>query len=216
VEQAMSQVKRAYDVTGRQAQARARQRAVVVAAKELFERDGFRPTTIAAVAARTGVSAESIYKRFGSKAALAKAVFDYVIAGDDEQIPVRERPEIEVVLAEPDVRRKIALYVDGLVRRVERSAKVQMLIRDGRHVDDSLDPVWQMLHDEGLTGMTMLGRHLLDTGQMRADVELDEVRDVLWNYIAVDHYERLVLDRGWPVRRYAAWLTRAITAALCP
>jgi AcrR family transcriptional regulator len=212
----MTQVKRAYDASRRRAQARVRQRAVVAAAKDLFERDGFRQTTIAAVATRAGVSAESIYKGFGSKAALAKAVFDYVIAGDVEQVPVWQRPEAQAVRAEPDARRKIAMYVSGLALRVERSAKVQMLIRDGRHVDDSLDPVWQKLRDEGLTGMTMLGRHLLDTGQLRADIDLDEVRDVLWNYIAVDHYERLVLDRGWPVRRYAAWLTRAITAALCP
>jgi AcrR family transcriptional regulator len=212
----MTQVKRAYDASRRRAQARVRQRAVVSAAKDLFERDGFRQTTIAAVATRAGVSAESIYKGFGSKAALAKAVFDYVIAGDVEQVPVWQRPEAQAVRAEPDARRKIAMYVSGLALRVERSAKVQMLIRDGRHVDDSLDPVWQKLRDEGLTGMTMLGRHLLDTGQLRADIDLDEVRDVLWNYIAVDHYERLVLDRGWSVERYAAWLTHAITAALCP
>ena len=57
----MAQVKRSYDASGRREQARARRRAVVVAAKALFERDGFRSTTIAAVAERAGVSAESIY-----------------------------------------------------------------------------------------------------------------------------------------------------------
>jgi hypothetical protein len=35
-----------------------------------------------------------------------------------------------------------------------------MLIRDGRHVDDSLAPIWAKLNDEGLAGMTLLGRHL--------------------------------------------------------
>ena len=43
---------------------------------------------IAAIAAHAGVSAESVYTGFGSKAALAKAVFDLVIAGDDEPVPV--------------------------------------------------------------------------------------------------------------------------------
>ena len=43
----MAEVKRRYDSSGRQEQARARRRAVVVAAKELFERDGFRATTLA-------------------------------------------------------------------------------------------------------------------------------------------------------------------------
>jgi AcrR family transcriptional regulator len=212
----MTQVKRTYDASGRRARADARRRDVVRAARELFERDGFRLTTIAAVAARAGVSPESIYKGFGSKAALAKSVFDVALAGDDDPVAVAERPALSAIRDEPDVRRKIAIFVDGLVQRLARSAKVQILIRDGRHVDDSLTPVWETVSQEGLTGMTMLGRRLLDSGGLRRDIDLDEVRDVLWNYVAIDHYERLVLAQGWSHDRYAAWLTKAIISALCP
>jgi AcrR family transcriptional regulator len=215
LEPAVTKVKRSYDASGRREQAVARRLAVVLAARDLFERDGFRPTTIAAIAAHAGVSAESVYKGFGSKAALAKAVFDLVIAGDDEPIPVAERPAIQAVRDEPDVRRKIAMFVEGLAQRQARSARVQILIRDGRHVDDSLHPIWAKLNDEGLTGTTMLGRHLLQTGQLRDGIELDEVRDVLWNYLAIDTYERLVLTQGWPLERYSRWLARAITGAIC-
>jgi Transcriptional regulator len=212
----MTEVKRSYDASGRREQARARLLAVVLAARDLFERDGFRPTTIAAIAVHAGVSAESIYKGFGGKAALAKAVFDVVIAGDDEPVPVAERLALKVMRDEPDVRRKIAMFVDGLAQRQARSARVQILIRDGRHVDDSLAPIWAKLNDEGLVGMTMLGRHLLESGQLRDGIDLDEVRDVLWNYLAIDSYERLVLSQGWPLERYAHWLARAITNAICP
>ena len=108
------------------------------------------------------------------------------------------------------------MFVSGLAQRQARSAKVQILIRDGRHVDGSLAPVWAKLNDEGLAGMTMLGRHLLETGQLRDGISLDEVRDVLWNYLAIDTYERLVLIRGWPLDQYSVWLAHAITSALCP
>jgi hypothetical protein len=144
------------------------------------------------------VSAESVYKGFGTKAALAKAVFDLALAGDDEPVPVAERPAMLAVRDEPDVRRKIAMFADGLADRQARSARVQILIRDGRHVDDSLAPVWARLRDEGLTGMTTLGR------------------DLLWNYLVINHYERLVLIQGWTLERYAHWLRDAITSALCP
>ena len=162
------------------------------------------------------MSPESIYKTFGTKAALAKAVFDIVIAGDDEPMPVAKRPEADAIRAESDVRRKIDMYAHGLARRVQRSAWVQILVRDGRHVHDELVPVWNQLLAEALTGMTGLGKHLLDTGQLRPGIRVNEVRDVLWNYIAVDHYERLVLARGWSRERYADWLSRAIAAAICP
>ena len=211
----MAEVKRSYDASRRREQARARRLAVVQAARDLFEQDGFRPTTIAAVAAHAGVSAESVYKGFGTKAALAKAVFDLVIGGDDEPVPVAQRPAMQAMREEPDVRRKIAMFGEGMAQRQARSAKVQILIRDGRHVDDSLAPVWAKLVDEGLTGMTMLGRHLLGTGQLRDGIGLDEVRDVLWNYLAIDSYERLVLTQGWPLEGYSRWLTNAITSAIC-
>ncbi|MGW6378435.1 TetR/AcrR family transcriptional regulator [Rhodococcus sp. NPDC055112] len=211
----MAEVKRRYDASSRQRQARVRRRAVVVAAKELFERNGFRATTLAAVADRANVSVKGLYKSFGSKAALAKAVFDFVIAGDDEPASVADRPEQQAMLAEPDVRRKIEMFIRGLALRQQRSANVQILIRDGRHVDNSLIPVWQQLSDEGLAGMTMLARHLVATGQLRPDIELDEVRDVLWNYLAIDTYERLVLTQGWTLDRYSDWVTRTIVAAIC-
>jgi AcrR family transcriptional regulator len=212
----VTDVKRSYDASRRREEARARRLAVVLAARDLFERDGFRTTTVAAVAARAGVSAESVYKGFGSKAALAKAVFDLGLAGDDEPVPVAERPGMQAVAAEPDARRKIAMFVDGLADRQARSAGVQILVRDGRHVDAALEPVWTQMVEEGLAGMSRLGRNLLDTGQLREGIELDEVRDVLWNHLAIDSYERLVLQRGWSRERYRHWLARALTGALCP
>jgi AcrR family transcriptional regulator len=187
---------------------------MVLAAKELFERDGFQSTTIASIAERAGVSAESVYKAFSTKAAVAKAVFDVVIAGDDEPVPVAQRNEIQVVIDESEIRRKIELFVRGFVRRQHRSAKVQVLIRDAGHVDDSAAAVWQNLLDERLTGMTMLGRHLCESGQLRASVDLAEARDVLWTFTAVELYELLVLYRGWSLKRYEQWMSRVIIAAL--
>src|SRR4051794_3541146 len=117
----MTAVKRTYDASGRRERARARRLAVVLVARDLFERDGYRRTTIAGVAARAEVSAESVYKTFGSKAELAKAVFDFVIAGDDEAVPVAERPAAQAVRDEPDARRKIELFIEGLAQRHARS-----------------------------------------------------------------------------------------------
>lgn len=210
----MTHVKRAYDGSRRREQARARRLAVVQAARELFETGGFRQTTIAAIAKRAGVSSESIYKTFGTKAALAKAVFDLELAGDDEPVPIAERPAVQAIRDEPDVRRKITLFAEGLAQRQARSAAVQILIRDGRHVDDSLTPVWAALQREGLTGMTALGRHLLDTGQLREGLTIEQVRDILWNYLAIDAYERLVLIQGWSQQRYSNWLAHTMVSAL--
>ncbi|GAA0573186.1 TetR/AcrR family transcriptional regulator [Kribbella sandramycini] len=211
----MAEVKRQYDASGRREQARRRRRDVVIAARELFESDGFQATTIAAVARRAGVSAESIYKGFGTKAALAKAVFDFVIAGDDEPVAMIDRPETRAVQAEPDVRRKLRLYAAGVAERAARSARVQIMIRDGRHGDETLRATWQTLLDERLTGMTMFARHLLETGQLRAEITEAEIADVLWTYISVEIYELLVLLRDWSPERYAEFVGSGLITALC-
>jgi hypothetical protein len=88
------------------------------------------------------------------------------------------------------------------------------MVRDGRHVDASLEPVWTAVQQEGLTGMQRLGEQLMATGQLRDGLAADEVRDLLWNYLAVDHYERLVLHQGWPVARFESWLADAIAGAI--
>ena len=64
---------------------------------------GFGGTTIRQVAEDAGVSQETIYKTFGGKAALLKSVYDVSLAGDDEDIPLAERPEAIAVrdAAEP-------------------------------------------------------------------------------------------------------------------
>ena len=77
-------------------------------------------------------------------------MFDLVIAGEGEPVPVADRPAMQAIRDEPDVRRKIAMFAEGLAQWQAHSAWVQILIRDGRHVDDSLAPIWAMLNDEGL------------------------------------------------------------------
>ena len=56
------------------------------------------------------MSAETVQKGFGTKAALAKAVYDVTLVGDDEPVPLRERPEFVAIRAEADPDRKLAAY----------------------------------------------------------------------------------------------------------
>ena len=205
---------RAYDATSRREKARETRRAVVATTRELLEEHGYAATTIAEVARQAGVSPESIYKGFGTKAALVKEVFDVTIAGDDEAVAVADRPEVQRLREDPDVRVKLRLYAESAAVRAERSGRVQLALRNGAASDPTIDALWQSLQSERLAGMTMLARHLVDTGQLRAGTSVDEVRDVLWTCISVEVYDLLVLQRGWTRARYATWLTRTLIASL--
>jgi AcrR family transcriptional regulator len=60
---------------------------VLAAGRELLLARGYHGTTIRVVAERAGVSPELVYKGFGGKQGLMKAVYDTTLAGDDEPVP---------------------------------------------------------------------------------------------------------------------------------
>src|SRR5262245_42472022 len=102
--------RRGYDNRARAEQARRGRRQVVAAAHDLLLAKGYRATTMADVARAAGVSVETVYKAFGTKAAVAKAAYDVALVGDDEPVPLAERPEIQAMLADPDPAAKLRRY----------------------------------------------------------------------------------------------------------
>lgn len=203
---------RPYDSSRRREQARQTRRALVEVARERFLDQGYASTTIAQVAAEVGVSVETIYKAFGSKAGLLKAVFDVSVAGDDQEVAIADRDFIARIQAEPAPRRKIEMYVAHLCESMPRAAPVQLLARDARAADPDAAEVAATTRAEQLAGMTLFARNLHDTGGLR--VSAAEARDVLWTYFSAEVYEMLVLERGWSTKRYGRFLVEAVVAAL--
>ena len=179
--------RRRYDSRGRQEQAGRSRWAMLQAARRLFLDRGYAATTMPAIAAAAGVSVQSVYKAFGNKPALLKAVFDVAIAGDDEPVPVLQREALGRVRAEPDPYRKLSLYGEFVAEVTPRHVPIQLLAR--------------ALHQDG---------------HLRPCVSVDEARDLLWTYNSPELYELLELQRGWTPRRYGRWLADALTAALLP
>jgi AcrR family transcriptional regulator len=112
---------RAYDSSRRQAQARQTRVAILDAARVQFLERGYAATTIGDIAAAVGVSVETVYKAFGNKAGLLKAMFDVAIVGDDAPIPFQERDVVARIRAERDGRKKFEIYGNDYAERAERA-----------------------------------------------------------------------------------------------
>jgi AcrR family transcriptional regulator len=206
--------RRRYDSSGRQEQARRNRRAVLEAARLLFLERGFAAATMPAVASAAGVSVQTVYKMFGSKPRLAKAVFDVAIAGDDAPIPVLKRPLLGRVREEPDPRARFRLYGRFLAEVAPRHVPVQLVIRDAAATDREARAVWAELQAERLRGMTQFASALHRDGHLRHGVSVNEARDVLWTYNSAELFQLLVIERGWSPKRYGRWVADALIAAL--
>ena len=208
--------RRRYDSTSRQEQARRSRRAVLDAARRLFLDQGYAATTVAAIAREAGVSVETVYKAFGNKPGLVKAVFDVSVVGDDEPVPMLRRDVVRRIQAEPDPRRKLGMYAEHLSESAPRSVPIQLLVRAAAASDPGAAGVWDQMLAERLIGMTHFAQELHEGGHLRAEVSFDDARDILWTYNAAEWYELLALRRGWNPDRYGRWIADALIAALLP
>jgi AcrR family transcriptional regulator len=207
-------VKRRYDTSRRQEQARENRRRILAAASGLFREKGYAGTAMPEVAKVAGVAVQTVYKAFANKATLLKAVFDVTVAGDDEDVPIAGRDFIAEIQAEPDAVRKIELYLDHLVGGAPTVSPVQLLARDAAAVDPAAAQVWAQMRQEMLMAMTYFSADLMATGQVKPGLTADDVRDILWTYHGPEQYELLCLERGWPPERYGKFLRDAMIAAV--
>ncbi len=207
---------RRYDSSRRQEHARQNRRAVLEAARLMFLERGYAATTVGAIAAEAGVSVETVYKAFGNKPGLVKAVVDVAIVGDDESVPMLQRELVRRIEAERDPRRKLAMYGQHLAENGPRRVPVELLVRAAAASDPGAAGVREQLEAERLTGMGFFARHLAEGGHLRPGVSVEEARDVLWTCNSAELYDLLVLRRGWTPPRYGRWVADALASALLP
>jgi AcrR family transcriptional regulator len=142
----------AYDNSARAAAARATRARVIAAAHASFLARGFAGTTIRLVAEEAAVSQETIYKTFGSKAGLLKAVYDVTLAGDDDDVPLAQRPEALAVLEAQSGEEAIAAYAKLAQVIAERTDPLVRMIMGSRDTDAALASFVDTIHQERRIG----------------------------------------------------------------
>lgn len=203
--------RRVYDNTRRAEQARVTRRAVLDAARELLVDRGPAAVTMRDVATHAGVSVETVHKTFGTKAALIKDVYDVTLAGDDEPIPMIDRPEIQAVFAATVPRDKVARYAFAARLVSERVGPLlAKLLAGARGGDPGLASFRETTNQERLAGAGALVQHLAATGGLRPGADPDRARDIVWTLNSPEVYELLVGDRGWTPEQYERWLAEAL------
>lgn len=202
---------RGYDASGRRAAARRNRAAILDACRDLLLRDGYRGTSIQAVADRATVSAALVYKAFGSKQALVKAVYDATLAGDDAPVPMSARSELRAVFDEPDPARKLAGYaafVDGAHERLAG------LLAVFAAADPDLAEIAEATDRERAKGTKAFVDHLAKAGLLPDGVRPDRAADACWLLTSPQVHDRLRRTCGWDAGEYRDWLARMVAAAL--
>jgi AcrR family transcriptional regulator len=195
---------RKYDASRRQAQARHTRLAILHAAQRLFIERGYGQTTIAAVAAEAGVSAETIYGAFRNKATLLQRVWDITIGGDDEDIVFHERPEVMAIRNEPDLTKRFMLHAQLSTATARRITPLVRAVQAAADTDPAAANMFAEMGQQRLAGLTVMAREAAATGQLA--VSEADCRDVVWACTDGSLWHQLVVERGWSDEQFARWL----------
>jgi AcrR family transcriptional regulator len=204
--------KRRYDSTGRQAQARRSREEVLDAAERQFLANGYAATTLAAIAAEAGVSVETIYKAFGGKSGLVRAIYERGLTGRGPVPAYQRSDEMRTHETDPEtIMRKWGLLTTEVASVV---TPIRLLMRSAAATDPDMSALLEDSDSERLTRMRHHARFLAERGYLRDGVTVAEATDILWTCSSVEIYELLVLQRGWSPRRFARFIADFMIGSL--
>jgi len=211
-------VKRRYDATRRQEQARENQRRIIDAATTLFADRGYAGTPLTEIAAAAGVAVQTVYAAFGTKVNLLARAIDASLAGDEAPVPMAERDPVRRIIAEPDPYRTVEMYAALTAAISARAHGIVLAAWAAAPSDPAVAALVAELDAQRLRGMTDAARSLAAkaraAGCLAEDVTEEDIRDALWVFNSAQLYGLLLRDRGWTPDHYQAWLTRAWTRLL--
>ena len=205
---------RRYDASRRREQAARTRQAILQTARRQLLQDGYAATTVARIADEAGASVETLYKAFGGKSGIVRALWEQSLAGGGP-IPAPLRSDaLSSTAADPvSVLRGWGQFTTELA---PQGAPVMLLVRAAAASDPDMAALHAEAEAQRRTRMRHNARRLRQRGWLRPGITLSQATDILWTYSSPELYELLVTRRGWPAEQYGRFVGQALIAALLP
>ena len=203
---------RRYDASRRREHARRTREAILDAARHRFLRGGYAATTIVSVAADAGASVDTIYKSFGGKAGLLRAICEDALTGAGP-VPAEQRSDA-MQAAETDPRRMLRQLGTLTIEVAPRIAPLLLLLAAAAETDPALTQLRAELDSARLARMNQVARTLAGKTRLRAGRSVAEAAEIMWAFSSPELYRLLVLSHGWLPERYGQFVGEALVDAL--
>ena len=202
--------------TGGRGQARTRlaRAAVVDAAGALFLERGYGATTIEAISERADVPPATVYRLFSSKHGILKSLLDVSIVGDDDDVAMADRPQVQALLDEPDPRVQLHGFVRTAAVVNSRIGPLYRILISAAGVDSDAATLLEELTRQRQQGQRLIARALARGVALRPELKERDAADLIHALLSPELYQLLVVDRGWKTERYEEWLTALLVDQL--
>ncbi|MEP7215727.1 MAG: hypothetical protein ABI782_05690 [Anaerolineaceae bacterium] len=160
------------------------------------------------------MSRATVFTAVGGKAALLKAAYDVAIVGDNEPIPLPDRPWAQVVREEPDPGRMLSLYAEMVTAIDARVSAINEAVRGAAGADAEARALWQEVQRQRHVGAANVVAMLVARSGLRESADQSEAADILALFIDPGLYFMLVTQSGWTQGRFERWLAETLRAQL--
>jgi AcrR family transcriptional regulator len=206
--------RRTYDSPRRREQAAATRRDILEAAQRLFEQRGYAATSMTAIASEADISLKTVYLAFETKSGLLRALWNSRLRGDEDEIPVGERPWFRAVLEEQDPERQLRLNVRNAKEVRARIGPLLEVIRNAAAQDPEIDALWSRIQSEFYENQRAVVEALYEKHALRPELDVLRATDILWTLNHPNVYRLLVTDRGWTPDDHEEWLADLLCSSL--
>jgi AcrR family transcriptional regulator len=186
---------------------------VTTAAARLFRDHGYMSTTMAAIAAEAGVAVQTLYLAFGSKVAILEAVHDLAIAGDDEPVPVLERPWVQNVRSATDARAAWRVAVANVLDIVERVSSVRATVQAAA-ADPEVAALLAEINKRRFDTLAAVSELIAAKRGYPRRLPPAEAADVFYAVTSPDLHRLFTVERGWSREQWREWVSATLVGQL--
>ena len=200
--------------TRRADQARATRRRIIAAATEQFVARGYGATLLDQVAEQAGVAVQTVYFHFGNKRTLLKEALDLAAVGDDDPVPLMERPWVKEIQDETDPVRIIVLWLATSRAILDRIAPLMRVVRGATGTDPEVAAQWDTNQAQTRAAHGFLAELLAGRGALRPGLDVEQARDIAFVLSNAETYLQFTDVCGWTPDEWQERTAAVLTAAL--
>lgn len=204
---------RGYHSPRRAEQAAATRAAIIAAAARLFAEHGYAATTMAAIAAEAGVTPKSVYS-LAEKPQLLLLAVDREIVGDDEPVPMADRPQVRALVDADDPARSFAEVARFGAETLLRLYPIYRAFEQAVAAEPALREPWRDYQHRRRSDMRQLVVALDTAGRLRPGLSIEQAIDTVWALVTWHPVALLVEEGGWGREELAPWLEDLLTTLL--
>lgn len=196
---------RRYDSPRRREQAEATRLEILAAAEHLFLRDGYAPTTMAAIATEARVALKTVYVAFETKGGVLRALWNLRLRGGREDVPIVEHGAYREVLDEPDPERQLRLNARNSRLGKLRVGDLAEVIHTAAPLDPEIAALWDRINTDYQANQRAIIESIRKKRALSRGLDVDRATHILWALNHPTTWHLLVRRCGWTPEQYERW-----------